>query len=116
MKRKIISMFLCSMILSGTVSGCSTDETTSDILQYSPTVEEIEHRIIQPPKEGWTIETIAPTIRLCGKSIELPFTVGSLGKDFEFKDNTGVVTYFDQEAFITAFEKMKVLMLLILKR
>lgn len=105
MKRKMCSLFLCSMILSGAVLGCGTDESTAGTLTYSSTVEDTEHKIIKPPEEGWTIETIAPTIRLCGKSIELPFTVGSLGEDFKFRDNTGIVTYSGHEAFITAFEK-----------
>ena len=47
----------------------------------------------------------SPTIRLCCKSIELPVTIGSLGEDFKFRDNTGIVTYSGCEAFITAFKK-----------
>lgn len=106
MKRRILSLFLCSVILSGTVSGCVTEKATTDSLPSSLTVEKAtEYKTIKLPKDGWTIETIAPTIRLCGKSIELPFTIGSLGEDFKFRDNTGIVTYSGHEAFITAFKE-----------
>lgn len=105
MKRKFISMWLCSLMLAGSVCGCSKDESTVDTSPPSSTVSETEHKTMKPPEDGWTIEKIAPTIRLSGKSIELPFTVGSLGKDFEFIDNTGVVAYSGQEAFVTAFKE-----------
>ena len=116
MKRKIFSLFLCSMVLTGGLVSCRTDKSTADTSLSSSTVEETteaatdqvaetEYNTMKPPEEGWTIETIAPTIRLCGKSIELPFTIGSLGEDFKFRDNTGIVTYSGCEAFITAFKK-----------
>ena len=116
MKRKILSLFLCSIVLTGGLVGCSTDKSTADTSLPSSTVEETieaatdqvaetEYKTMDPPEEGWTIETIAPTIRLCGKSIELPFAIGSLGEDFKFRDNTGIVTYSGCEAFITAFKK-----------
>lgn len=40
------------MILSVAVSGCDIDESTAGTLTFSSTVEEIEHKIINPPEEG----------------------------------------------------------------
>ena len=105
MKRKMLSLFLCSFMLTCVVSGCYADESTANTSSSSSIVEETEYKTMEPPEGGWTIETVAQTIRLCDKSIELPFTIGSLGEDFKFRDNTGIVTYSGHEAFVTAFKK-----------
>ncbi|MBQ6944195.1 MAG: hypothetical protein IJN43_07685 [Ruminococcus sp.] len=63
MKRKIFSLFICSMVLSGVVSSCNTDEVTVTTSQSSSTIEETteaatfqvaetENRTINPPEEG----------------------------------------------------------------
>ena len=40
MKRKIFSLFLCSMVLTGGLVGCGTDTATTDTSLSSSTVEE----------------------------------------------------------------------------
>lgn len=107
MKKKIFGVLLCTTMLICSAAGCKADEKSSN----DSTVEQsqsIEYEIIEPPESGWTVETVASTIRLCGKPIELPFTVDSLGEGFKFIDNTGnsgCVSYNGHESFLTAFVK-----------
>lgn len=101
MKRKILA-FLCITVVMSFAAGCKSDKKSS----VDPKVEQsqsIEYETIDPPEDGWTVESIASTIRLCGKPIELPFTVSSLGEGFEFVDNTGCVLYNGHPAFVAAF-------------
>ena len=69
MKRKIFSLFICSMVLSGVVSSCNIDEVTVNTSQSSSTIEETtaaatfqvaetETRTIKPPEEGGTIDKL----------------------------------------------------------
>lgn len=100
--KKIFSVLLCTIMLVCSATGCGVD----DNLSVDSKVEQsqgIEYEAIKPPEDGWTYETAASTIRLCGKPIELPFTVGSLGEGVEFVDNTGCVLYNGHPAFVTAF-------------
>ena len=81
--KKIFSVLLCTIMLVCSATGCGVD----DNLSVDSTVEQsqsIEYETIEPSEGGWTAETVASTIRLCSKPIELPFTVGSLGEEFEF--------------------------------
>ena len=102
--KKFFSVLLCTTMLMCSATGCGTDNKPSvdSKVEQSPS---IEYETIEPPESGWTVESIASTIRLCGKPIELPFTVGSLGEEFELKNNTGIVTYTGHESFLTSFVK-----------
>lgn len=91
-------------MLTCSAAGCKSDDKSSDDSKAEQS-QSIEYETIAPPEGGWTAETVASTIRLCGKPIELPFTVGSLGEEFEFKNNTGIVTYNGHESFLTSFVK-----------
>lgn len=102
MKKKMFGVLLCTTMLICSVAGCKADEKSSNDSTVKQS-QSIEYKTIEPPESGWTIETVASTIRLCGKPIELPFTVDSLGEGFEFIDNTGCVSYNGHDAFIAAF-------------
>jgi len=109
--KRILILLLCTALVSPTLTSCRKNEEKKNESSQLYTMEE-DYKPIVPPENGWTIETIAHTIRLCGESIELPFTVGSLGKEFKFMDNveeeiqnTRRVTYSDHEAFIASFVK-----------
>lgn len=104
MKKKIFSVLLSITMLTCSLTGCGANNNSS-IDSTVDQLQSIEYETIEPPAEGWTVESIASTIRLCGKPIELPFTVGSLGKEFEFKNNIGIVTYSGHESFLTSFIK-----------
>lgn len=104
MKKKFFSILLCITMLTCSAAGCKSDDKSSDDSKAEQS-QSIEYETIAPPEGGWTAETVASTIRLCGKPIELPFTVGSLGEEFEFKNNTGIVTYNGHESFLTSFVK-----------
>lgn len=70
-------MLMCSSTGCGANNNSSIDSTVEQS-------QSIEYETIAPPEDEWTVESIASTIRLCGQPIELPFTVGSLGEEFEF--------------------------------
>lgn len=102
MKKKIFSVLLSITMLMCSATGCGIEDKSSG----DSTVEQsqsIEYETIAPPEGGWTVESIASTIRLCGQPIELPFTVGSLGEGFEFVEDTGCVLYNGHPAFVAAF-------------
>lgn len=100
--KKFFSVLLCTTMLMCYVTGCGADNKSSVDSKVEQS-QSIEYETIEPPEGGWTAETVASTIRLCGKPIELPFTVGSLGEGFEFVENTGCVLYKDHPAFVAAF-------------
>lgn len=89
-------------MLTCLAAGCKSDNKSSDDSKAEQS-QSIEYETIAPPEGGWTAETVASTIRLCGKPVELPFTVGSLGDGFEFVDDTGCVLYKGHPAFVAAF-------------
>lgn len=98
MKRKIFTLLLCSMILSGIVSGCGTDESTADTPSSSSSVEETTeasatqiaetgYKTIQPPEGGWTLAELNKVLYINGKNTELPFTLNKLGSDFQLGED-----------------------------
>ncbi len=102
MKKKIFSVLLGITMLMSSAVGCGSNDRSSTDSTVDQS-QSMEYETITPPEDGWTVESIASTIRLCGQPIELPFTVGSLGEGFEFKNNTGIVTYSGHESFLTSF-------------
>lgn len=102
--KKFFSVLLFTTMLMCSATGCGADNKSSVDSKVEQS-QSIEYETIEPPESGWTVESIASTIRLCGKPIELPFTVGSLGEEFELKNNTGIVTYTGHESFLTSFVK-----------
>lgn len=102
MKKKFFSILLCITMLTCSAAGCKSDNKSSNDSKAEQS-QSIEYETIAPPEGGWTAETVASTIRLCGKPIELPFTVGSLGDGFEFEGDTGCVLYKGHPAFVAAF-------------
>ncbi len=59
MIRKMLSLFLCSVMLVVTVTGCSTDNSTANTSPSSSTVSKTEYKTMEPPENDWTIETIS---------------------------------------------------------
>ena len=99
MKRKILSVFLCSVMVSGVVSGCGTDTATTDTSLSSSTVEETteaataqvtetEYKTMEPPEDGWTIEELMSVTYLCGKQLTYPLTMNSFGNKVEIFEDT----------------------------
>ena len=125
MKRKILSVFLCSLMLAGTVSGCDADESTTDTSPSLSTVEETtevstvqitetEYITMEPPEGGWTIEELMSVTYLCGKQLTYPLTIEYLGEDFsldeanktELKLSIGYpLLYKDKKIGLVGFEK-----------
>lgn len=101
MKRKIFSLFLCSMILSGAVSGCDTNKATADTSPSLSTVEETteaataqvsetEYKTMEPPEDGWTIEELMSVTYVCGKQLTYPLTMEYLGEDFSIDETSEI--------------------------
>ncbi len=99
MKRKIYSLFLCSMILSGAVSGCDTNKATADTSPSLSTVEETtesptaqvsetEYKTMEPPEGGWTIEELMSVTYVCGEQLSYPLTMNSFGNKVEIFEDT----------------------------
>ena len=125
MKRRIFSLFLCSVMLAGVVSGCGTDTATTDSLSSLSTVEETteagtvqvaetEYKTMEPPEEGWTIEELMSVTYLCGKQLTYPLTMEYLGEDFsldeanktELKLSIGYpLLYKDKKIGLVTFKK-----------
>lgn len=101
MKRKIFSLFLCSMVLTGGLVSCGTDKSTADTSSSSTTVEETtdaptvqvtetEYKTMEPPEEGWTIEELMSVTYLCGKQLTYPLTMEYLGEDFSIDETSKI--------------------------
>ena len=99
MKRKIFSLFLCSMVLTGGLVGCGTDKSTADTSLSSSTVEETteaatiqvtetEYKTMEPPEDGWTIEELMSVTYVCGEQLTYPLTMNSFGNKVEIFEDT----------------------------
>ncbi len=84
MKRKILCLFLYSVMLACVISGCGTDKYTANTSPSSSTVSETEYKTMEPPAEVWTEQHFFDIAYICGKKVSLPVTLDSLGIDFEF--------------------------------
>ena len=78
MKRKILSLFLCSSILSGAVCGCGHDKT---VIQPSDIV------ITDISAEEWTTEKLCEAVLINGKNISPICTLREFGDEFEIDTN-----------------------------
>ncbi|MBR5513569.1 MAG: hypothetical protein IKV85_06245 [Ruminococcus sp.] len=94
MKRKILSLFLCSVMLTGSVCGCeSKNESINDnSVNTEATVmpNEVKAKVkeaafmesVSIPENGWTDETLLDTVRINGEKVEFPFCLNDLGNGF----------------------------------
>ena len=88
MKRKMLSLFLCSFMLTCVVSGCDADESTANTSSSSSIVEETEYKTMKPPEEGWTIEELMSVTYICGEQLSYPLTMNSFGNKVEIFEDT----------------------------
>ena len=91
MKRKILSLFLCSMMLSSVVYGCESKENNINDKSVSTEAavmpDEVKDKVrksafmesVPIPENGWTDETLLDTIRINGEKVEFPFCLNDLG-------------------------------------
>lgn len=74
--------------------GCQKDVGSSNTASTSSQVvlesmdNNINYETVPVPEGGWTVEELAKTIRINGKPVEIPFTVESLGEDYQLDDNS----------------------------
>ncbi len=107
MKRKILSLFLCSLMLTGSVCGC---DSKSDLSQSgSSTITDIPAEAmerlnkahdIEPviaPKEEWDTEKICNSFYINGKQFSYPCTINELGEGFEIIDTEEYKLKYDKD-------------------
>ena len=107
MKRKILSLFLCSVMLAGGICGC---ESKSDLSQSgSSTITDIPAEAMErlnkahdikpviAPKEEWDTEKICNSFYINGKQIDYPFTINDLGNEFEMIDTEEYKFKYNEE-------------------
>ena len=76
MKRKILSLFLCSVMLIGSVCGCESKNNLSN----SPVITDIS-------AEEWTTEKLCEAVLINGKNISPICTLREFGDEFEIDTN-----------------------------
>lgn len=94
MKRKILNLFLCSMMLSSVIYGCESKENNINDKSVSTEAavmpDEVKAKVrkaafmesVPIPENGWTDETLLDTIRINGEKVEFPFCLNDLGDGF----------------------------------
>lgn len=78
MKRKILSVFLCSIIMSGAICSCGHDEI---VTQTGGNV------ITDISAEEWTTEKLCEAVLINGKNISPICTLRDFGDEFEIDTN-----------------------------
>ena len=91
MKRKILSVFLCSIIMSGAICSCGHDEI---VTQTGGNV------ITDIPTEEWTTEKLCEAVLINGKNISPICTLREFGDEFEIdtNDELGLVYREDNQS------------------
>ena len=89
MKRKILSLFLCSVMLIGSVCGCESKNNLSN----SPVITDIS-------AEEWTTEKLCEAVLINGKNISPICTLHDFGDEFEIdtNDELGLVYREDNQS------------------
>ena len=77
MKRKILSLFLCSVMLAGAACGCGVDNN----LEPDSTADSVG--TTENLSEGFDWEKVKQDITFDGRKIDFPFCVNDLGKGYE---------------------------------
>lgn len=115
MKRKILSLFLCSVMLSGVMCSCASKDKVTDLSQNgnsastvdnSSTIpDDVKERLkevhdaepVKLPAEEWNFETICSSIYINSKQFSYPCTINDLGEEFEIIDNEEYKLKYDKE-------------------
>ena len=91
MKRKVLSVFLCSIIMSGAICSCGHDEI---VTQTGGNV------ITDISAEEWTTEKLCEAVLINGKNISPICTLREFGDEFEIdtNDELGLVYREDNQS------------------
>jgi hypothetical protein len=88
--RKILTVVLAfAMFL--TLVACGNDPVSDNT---KPTrnpaaavdLENIDYKTIEPPADGWTLETFNEVVYINGKEVDFPLSISDLGEDYEYDD------------------------------
>lgn len=92
MKKIIISLLICTSIISCCLSGCGNDVSqnaensiSTDYVSESNKIVDI--KTVEPPENGWTMESILNATYICGKQLCYPLRLSDLGDNFHIDDS-----------------------------
>ena len=92
--KKLIAVLLTAFLAFG-ITGCDAKEDSNSVVDsFEP---------VNVPECGWTVESLAKTIRVDGNPIDYPFIINNLGK--EFKTNEEDTQIFDSGTASTILYK-----------
>lgn len=99
MVKIILTVLSCMLLTLSAFVGCENSPSDSDAeLQEQNETE--DHQAIEPPEEGWTIESLVNTMTFFGKELSFPITLEQLGDDFSI-DTTSAVVDTELNSIIT---------------
>lgn len=103
--KKILIAISCMLLASSVFVGCGTDShETNKSDNVSTSVQEpnktTDQKVVEPPEEGWTIESLVDTMTFFGKELSFPITLEQLGDDFSI-DTTSAVVDTELNSIIT---------------
>lgn len=92
MKRIFISLLICTSVTSCCLSGCGNDvsqnaENSISTNSVSESNKIVDIKTVEPPENGWTIESILNATYICGKQLCYPLRLSDLGGDFHVDDS-----------------------------
>ncbi len=124
MKRKLLSLFICSVMLAGVVSGCGTDKSTANTLPSSPTVEKTtEIEAIQTdetefgtyPKLDFDFHKAIENINIFEHKISLPCKLKEFGENFTLNEEILVPVEGSNDLLIPLLYNEKTIAMIILR-
>ena len=100
MRFKLVALLMTLSLLIS-ITGCDETINVPSDSESKITEAEANYEVIPVPEGGWTREELARTIRFNGVPIEYPFTVESLGDDFQLSGDGSMMTVEGVESLST---------------
>lgn len=92
MKKIIISLLICTSIISCCLSGCGNDvsqnaENSISTNSVSESNKIVDIKTVEPPENGWTIESLMSATYIYGEQLCYPLRVNNLDEGFSIDDS-----------------------------
>ena len=86
--KRIISLFLCSLMLT-VLCSCDNDNSVTETKIETSQTEIIDYKTIAPPKDGWTLKLLKDVVYVNGISVFSPFTYTTSFSNFKVQPSFG---------------------------